>query len=133
MPRLCLLDGIVIWINTRDHLPPHFHARFSGDEVRVLLDDLLAAYRALRAGTVVRLAPAPASAAAWARWLQSLAAGAALARTAGGASTITWALVPLKPKALIPARGTGPRDGHARASVTTCAIRRHGDAASPAC
>ena len=40
MPRLCLLDGIIIWINTRDHPPPHFHARFSGDEVRVRLDDL---------------------------------------------------------------------------------------------
>jgi hypothetical protein len=40
MPRLCLLDGIVIWVNTRDHLPPHFHARFSGDEVRIKLDDL---------------------------------------------------------------------------------------------
>ncbi|MDQ2677517.1 MAG: DUF4160 domain-containing protein [Actinomycetota bacterium] len=40
MPRLCLLDGIIIWINTRDHLPPHFHARYSGDEVRIRLDDL---------------------------------------------------------------------------------------------
>lgn len=40
MPRLCLLDGIIIWVNTRDHLPPHFHARYSGDEVRVKLEDL---------------------------------------------------------------------------------------------
>ena len=40
MPRLCLLDGIVIWINTRDHLPPHFHARYSGDEVRIELENL---------------------------------------------------------------------------------------------
>lgn len=40
MPRLCLLDGIVIWVNTRDHDPPHFHARFSGDEVRVELATL---------------------------------------------------------------------------------------------
>ena len=40
MPRLYLLDGIVIWINTRDHLPAHFHARHSGHEVRIQLDDL---------------------------------------------------------------------------------------------
>ncbi len=40
MPRLCLLDGIIIWINTRDHLPPHFHARCSGDEVRLRLDEI---------------------------------------------------------------------------------------------
>jgi hypothetical protein len=40
MPRLCLLDGIVIWVNTRDHLPPHFHAKYSGEEVRIKLEDL---------------------------------------------------------------------------------------------
>lgn len=40
MPRLCFLAGIVIWVNTRDHLPPHFHARFSGDEVRIELETL---------------------------------------------------------------------------------------------
>lgn len=40
MPRLCFLNGIIIWINTRDHLPPHFHARHSGDEVRVEIEHL---------------------------------------------------------------------------------------------
>lgn len=40
MPRLCLLRGIIIWVNTRDHFPPHFHARYSGDEVRIDLKDL---------------------------------------------------------------------------------------------
>ena len=40
MPRLCLLAGIIIWVNTRDHLPPHFHARHSGDEVRIELENL---------------------------------------------------------------------------------------------
>ena len=40
MPRLCYLDGITIWINTRDHLPPHFHARYSGDEVRIELANM---------------------------------------------------------------------------------------------
>jgi Domain of unknown function (DUF4160) len=40
MPRLCYLDGIVIWINTRDHEPPHFHARHAGDEIRVEIETL---------------------------------------------------------------------------------------------
>lgn len=40
MPRLCLLDGIVIWVNTRDHLPPHFHARYAGDELRVQMPEM---------------------------------------------------------------------------------------------
>lgn len=40
MPRLCLLNGIIIWVNTRDHLPPHFHAKYSGYEVRIKLEDL---------------------------------------------------------------------------------------------
>ncbi|MGN6089778.1 MAG: DUF4160 domain-containing protein [Actinomycetales bacterium] len=40
VPRLCLLDGIVIWINTRDHAPPHFHARQGGDDIRVELPTL---------------------------------------------------------------------------------------------
>ncbi len=40
MPRLCVLNGIVIWVNTRDRLPPHFHAKCSGDEVRIKLEDL---------------------------------------------------------------------------------------------
>jgi hypothetical protein len=40
MPRLCYLDGIVVWINTRDHEPPHFHARQGGDEIRVEIGTL---------------------------------------------------------------------------------------------
>ena len=40
MPRLCYLDGIVIWINTRDHEPPHFHARHAGDEIGVEIETL---------------------------------------------------------------------------------------------
>lgn len=40
MPRLCYLDGIVVWINTRDHEPPHFHARHSGYEIRVEIGTL---------------------------------------------------------------------------------------------
>lgn len=40
VPRLCLLDGIAIWINTRDHLPPHFHAKYGGDEVHIRIQDM---------------------------------------------------------------------------------------------
>lgn len=40
MPRLCYLGGIVVWINTRDHEPPHFHARHGGDEIRVEIGTL---------------------------------------------------------------------------------------------
>ena len=40
MPRLCYLDGIVVWINTWDHEPPHFHARHGGDEIRVEIGSL---------------------------------------------------------------------------------------------
>jgi len=40
VPRLCYLDGIVVWINTRDHEPPHFHARHSGYEIRVEIGTL---------------------------------------------------------------------------------------------
>ena len=37
MPRLCLLNGIIIWVNTRDHLPPHFHARYGEHEAQVAI------------------------------------------------------------------------------------------------
>lgn len=40
MPRLCVLVGLVIWVNTRDHMPPHFHVRLSGAEVRASITDL---------------------------------------------------------------------------------------------
>lgn len=35
MPILCRLDGTAIRINTRDHLPPHFHARYGDAEIRI--------------------------------------------------------------------------------------------------
>ena len=40
MPRLCVLDGIVIRMNTRDHDPAHLHAWYAGRTVRVELDHL---------------------------------------------------------------------------------------------
>jgi len=35
VPTLCILNGITIRMNTRDHPPPHFHAYFGEYQVRV--------------------------------------------------------------------------------------------------
>lgn len=32
MSTLAIFDGIVIIIHPRDHVPPHFHAKYSGQE-----------------------------------------------------------------------------------------------------
>ncbi|MBO3280039.1 DUF4160 domain-containing protein [Intestinimonas butyriciproducens] len=40
MPTICMFRGIKIFINWRDHLPPHFHATYSGQEVLVSINDL---------------------------------------------------------------------------------------------
>jgi hypothetical protein len=33
MPEICRFYGIVIFMNYNDHEPPHFHARYQGQEV----------------------------------------------------------------------------------------------------
>ena len=40
MPTICMFRGSKIFINWRDHLPPHFHATYSGQEVLVSINDL---------------------------------------------------------------------------------------------
>ena len=40
MPTICMFRGIKIFINWRDHLPPHFHATYSGQEVLVSINAL---------------------------------------------------------------------------------------------
>ena len=35
MPTVSRFFGIVIFLNYRDHAPPHFHARYGEDEVTV--------------------------------------------------------------------------------------------------
>ena len=40
MPTICMFRGIKISINWRDHMPPHFHATYSGQEVIVSIRDL---------------------------------------------------------------------------------------------
>ena len=40
MPTICMFRGIKIFINCRDHKPPHFHATYGGDEVIVSIREL---------------------------------------------------------------------------------------------
>lgn len=35
MPTVSRFFGIVVFLNYRDHLPPHFHAAYGDDEVTV--------------------------------------------------------------------------------------------------
>lgn len=40
MPTICMFRGIKIYINWRDHQPPHFHASYGGEEVIVSIRDI---------------------------------------------------------------------------------------------
>ena len=40
MPELCRFYGIVIRMYFDDHRPPHFHARYGGDEALVGIESL---------------------------------------------------------------------------------------------
>ncbi len=40
MPTICTFRGIKISIYWRDHMPPHFHATYGGQEVLVSIDDI---------------------------------------------------------------------------------------------
>ena len=40
MPTICRFRGIKIYINWREHQPPHFHAKYGGEEVVVSIRDL---------------------------------------------------------------------------------------------
>ena len=35
-----MFRGIKIYINWRDHMPPHFHATYGGEEVIVLINEI---------------------------------------------------------------------------------------------
>ncbi len=35
MPEISRFYGIVVFMNYNDHLPPHFHARYQGQEVTI--------------------------------------------------------------------------------------------------
>lgn len=38
MPEISRFYGIVVFMLYRDHDPPHFHARYAGDEISVEID-----------------------------------------------------------------------------------------------
>lgn len=40
MPTICMFRGIKVYINWNDHMPPHFHAKYGGDEVLVSIRDI---------------------------------------------------------------------------------------------
>ena len=40
MPTISYFRGIKVFINWRDHLPPHFHASYGGDEVLVSIEEI---------------------------------------------------------------------------------------------
>lgn len=40
MPTICMFRGIKIYINWREHQPPHFHAKYGRDEVLVSIKDI---------------------------------------------------------------------------------------------
>ena len=40
MPTICMFRGIKIYINWKDHQPPHFHATYGGQEVIASIRDL---------------------------------------------------------------------------------------------
>ena len=40
MPTISMFRGIKIYMNWRDHMPPHFHATYGGKEVIVSIDEL---------------------------------------------------------------------------------------------
>ena len=39
MPEICRFYGIVIYMNYRDHIPPHFHARYGEYKIAIGIDD----------------------------------------------------------------------------------------------
>ena len=40
MPTICMFRGIKIYINLREHQPPHFHAKYGSDEVIVSIQNI---------------------------------------------------------------------------------------------
>ena len=40
MPTICMFRGIKVYINWREHQPPHFHATYGNQEVLVSIRDI---------------------------------------------------------------------------------------------
>ena len=41
MPKISRFLGILVFMNWRDHSPPHFHARYGNYEISVTLDSFI--------------------------------------------------------------------------------------------
>ena len=39
MPRISAFYGIVVYMYWQDHVPPHFHALYAGDEAQIRIRD----------------------------------------------------------------------------------------------
>lgn len=39
MPEICRFGGIMIYMYPDDHLPPHFHAKYGGEEAQMSIRD----------------------------------------------------------------------------------------------
>ena len=39
MPEISRFYGIVVFMNFNDHLPPHFHVRYSGYKASISIED----------------------------------------------------------------------------------------------
>lgn len=40
MPTICIFRGIKIYMNWREHQPPHFHAKYGSNEVAISINDI---------------------------------------------------------------------------------------------
>lgn len=40
MPTICMFRGIKVYINWKEHQPPHFHASYGGKEILVSIQEL---------------------------------------------------------------------------------------------
>ena len=40
MPTISMFRGLKVYINWREHNPPHFHASYGGEEVTILIEEL---------------------------------------------------------------------------------------------
>lgn len=40
MPTISIFRGIKVYMNWNEHNPPHFHAKYGGEEVTVLIKEL---------------------------------------------------------------------------------------------
>lgn len=40
MPTISMFRGIKIFINWKEHQPPHFHAKYAGNEILVSINDI---------------------------------------------------------------------------------------------